>query len=99
MDTENNKEILENANKQIAELEEVINKLKSNSILAATLPVDLNAVLRLDEPYSLPEVLSGLVECADILLHVRNYDRMGWERLEYCYRHGKEILLVLNPEY
>jgi len=92
------KEILDKANTRIEELEEKINKLKSNSILAATLPVDLNAVLRLEEPYSLPEVLKGLVECADILLHERNYDRMGWEKLEYCYRHGKEILLVLSPE-
>ncbi len=58
---------------------------------------DINKVLRFDNPYSLPEVLKGLVEAADVLLHEKAYDRAGWERLEYCYRHGKEIVEIFEP--
>ncbi len=56
-----------------------------------SLPIDLNKVLRFDQPYSLPNILDGLIECADVLLHEKGYDRSGWERLEYCYRHAKDI--------
>lgn len=62
------------------------------------LPIDLNEVLRFDQPYSLPEILKGLVECADVLLHEKGYDRGGWERLEYCYRHGKDIIKIFDNE-
>ena len=62
------------------------------------LPIDTNKVFRFDQPYSLPEVLKALVECADILLHEKSYDREGWERLEYCYRHGKDIIQVFEPD-
>lgn len=83
---------LEIANERILELEEQVKKLTSNTVLAVSLPIDLDKVIRLDQPYSLPEVLKALVECADILLHEKSYDRAGWERLEYCYRHGKDII-------
>lgn len=83
---------LNDARKRILELEEQVKKLTSNTVLAVSLPIDLDKVIRLDQPYSLPEVLKALVECADILLHEKSYDRAGWERLEYCYRHGKDII-------
>lgn len=53
-------------------------------------------LLRISHPYSLSETLKGLIECADILLHKKDYDGHGWERLEYCYRHGKDILHLLE---
>lgn len=83
---------LELANERILELEEQVKKLTSNTVLAVSLPIDLDKVIRSDQPYNLPEVLKGLVECADVLLHEKGYDRVGWERLEYCYRHGKDII-------
>ncbi len=83
---------LEIANERILELEEQVKKLTSNTVLAVSLPIDLDKVIRPDQPYSLPEVLKALVECADILLHKKSYDGDGWERLEYCYRHGKDII-------
>ena len=83
---------LEIANERILELEEQVKKLTSNTVLAVSLPIDLDKVIRSDQPYNLPEVLKGLVECADVLLHEKGYDRGGWERLEYCYRHGKDII-------
>ena len=88
---------LEIANKKILELEEKVKKLTSNTVLSVSLPIDLDKVIRLDQPYSLPEVLKALVECADILLHDYSYDRAGWERLEYCYRHGKDIIELFEP--
>lgn len=57
----------------------------------------LERILRLDQPYSLPEVLKGLIEAADILLHKKDYDGHGWETLEYCYRHAKEIVAEFEP--
>lgn len=87
---------LNDARKRILELEEQVKKLTSNTVLAVSLPIDLDKVIRLDQPYSLPEVLKALVECADILLHEKSYDRAGWERLEYCYRHGKDIIALFE---
>jgi len=52
----------------------------------------LDKILRLNQPYNLAEVLKGLIDATDILLHKRDYDGAGWERLEYCYRFGKEIV-------
>lgn len=61
--------------------------------IAGVMPsLPLDKILRLDQPYSLPEVLKGLIEAADILLHKKDYDGHGWERLEYCYRHAKDIV-------
>lgn len=89
---------IEIANERILELEKQVKKLTSNTVLAVSLPIDLDKVIRLDQPYSLPEVLKALVECADILLHEKSYDRVGWERLEYCYRHGKDIIALFEGD-
>lgn len=56
----------------------------------------INKILRFNEPYNLKDILEALVECSDILLHKKDYDGHGWERLEYCYRFGKEIIEVLE---
>lgn len=58
--------------------------------------IDISKVLRFDTPYPIHEVLKGLTECADVLLHEKAYDRAGWERLEYCYQHGIEIIKSFN---
>ncbi len=73
-----------------------IDILKSNINLAISLPIDLNKVIRMDQPYNLPEILKALTECADILLHDKGYDGAGWERLEYCFKHGKEIIEIFE---
>lgn len=59
--------------------------------------IDISKVLRFTTPYPIHEVLKGLTECADVLLHEKGYDRAGWERLEYCYRHGIEIIELFEP--
>ncbi len=87
---------IEIANERILELEERVKRITSNTMLAVSLPIDLDKVIRIDQPYSLPEVLKALVECADILLHKHGYDGAGWERLEYCYRHGKDIIKLFE---
>jgi len=89
---------LEQAKQRILELEQENKILRGNNELSAILlPIDLNLVIRQDQPYNLPEVLKGLVECADVLLHERAYDAIGWEQLEYCYRHGKDIIKLFEP--
>lgn len=60
----------------------------------SSLPID--KILRLDKPFSLEEILKGLVEASDILLHKKDYDGDGWEHLEYCYRHAKDVINVLQ---
>lgn len=56
----------------------------------------IEKILRLHEPYSLSEVLKALIEASDILLHKKDYDGDGWERLEYAFRHAKEINAILE---
>src|SRR5690606_31284761 len=53
-------------------------------------------VLQMYEPWSLPEILKKLIESADILLHDKNYDGLGWEEHEYAFRKGKELLKTLT---
>ena len=59
-----------------------------------SLPIE--KILRLDQPFNLEEILKGLVEASDILLHKKDYDGHGWEHLEYCYRHAKDVIRVLQ---
>ena len=63
-------------------------------IVMRSLPIE--KVLRLDQPFNLEEILKGLVEASDILLHKKDYDGHGWEHLEYCYRHAKDVIRVLQ---
>jgi hypothetical protein len=53
--------------------------------------IDLDKILRIDQPYNLQEVFKGLIEATDILLHKKDYDGHGWEELEYCYNQAKVI--------
>lgn len=74
-------------------MSEIIIKIEAQA-LVPSLPLD--KILRLDQPYSLPEILKGLIDASDILLHKKDYDGHGWERLEYCYRHAKEVLALFE---
>ncbi len=58
----------------------------------------IEKVLRLEEPFNLEEILKGLVEAADILLHKKDYDGHGWEHLEYCFRYAKDVIEVLQSD-
>jgi hypothetical protein len=71
-------------------------------------PTSLDKILRIDQPYSLQEVFKGLIEATDILLHKKDYDGHGWEKLEYCYNQAEvmqndldklnQILVELNKK-
>ena len=93
-DLDERKVILNDLAKEIERLKGENNKIKfftDNNI-------DINKLLRFTTPYPIHEVLKGLTECADVLLHEKGYDRAGWERLEYCYRHGVEIIELFEPK-
>lgn len=60
--------------------------------------IPIDKILRYGEPYSLPQILEGLCEATDILLHEKNYDGHGWEHLEYAYRYGREVVALFNNE-
>lgn len=53
-------------------------------------------ILRFSEPWSLLEVMKKLVEASDILLHQKDYDRLGWEEHEHAFREGKKIIQALE---
>lgn len=53
-------------------------------------------VLRLNNPWSLLNVMKKLVEASDILLHQKDYDRLGWEDHEHALREGKKIIKTLS---
>lgn len=58
--------------------------------------IDLNKILRMDQPYSLLEILKGLVEASEILFDRYDYDGHGHERLKCCQNHAKEVIMILN---
>jgi len=49
-----------------------------------------NEVFGLSEPYTLPHVLSKLIEASNILLHDKNYDGTGWEIISHCTKLGED---------
>jgi len=56
----------------------------------------VSEIFRFDKPWSLLEVMKKLVGASDILLHQKDYDRMGWEEHEHAYREGKAIIELLS---
>lgn len=56
------------------------------------------AIFRWTEPWSLLEVMKKLTEASDILLHQKDYDRMGWEEHECAYREGLKIIELLEKQ-
>jgi len=69
----------------------------------ARLEVELqkkNALLKMDEPYCLPDVLKHLTFCADKLLDADgyNYQKNGWEILDLARKQAKKHLELLKEK-
>lgn len=56
----------------------------------------VNSILKQDEAWSLLEVIKKLSKASDILLHEKDFDRMGWEEHEYAYRESLKIIKQLE---
>lgn len=53
-------------------------------------------ILQLNEHWTTADVLEKLIEASEILLHDKDYDGHGWEKIEHCVERGKEINKVLK---
>lgn len=58
----------------------------------------LEELLRIGDPWPLVDVIEKLTDASDILLHQKDYDRMGWEDHEYCFREGRKIVELLRHQ-
>lgn len=56
----------------------------------------LKEILRLDQAWSLKDVLAKLAEASNILLLEKDYDGHGWELISHCVDESKLILLIIQ---
>lgn len=70
----------------------------ADRITSAGKHVERAAILRFDQPWSVPMIVDRLVHCADALLDMHNNDRLGWETAHHARAAGIEWLAALGWE-